>query len=100
MIQLFFIYLISDYLSDMIEVIMFLSVPTKEFSCLPLKALFSEILLSQIFSPLFEKLSDPDYVNSLAIWLVSFLHYYFIMHTDWFFQPIVVEALGVEFNLD
>ena len=66
---------ISDYLSDLVETVLFFILPPNDFANMPLRALLVEILVSLVLLPLINQLTDPDYINSLIVWAVSWSMY-------------------------
>ena len=44
--------------------------PSEDFRSRPLRFLVREILVSKVFIPLFDKLSEPDYITYLIVRLV------------------------------
>ncbi|EFX88798.1 hypothetical protein DAPPUDRAFT_41687, partial [Daphnia pulex] len=53
--------IISDFLLQLLG--------KEELNCRPLNLLSSQILAGEIIIPLFDLLSDPDYINQTVIWL-------------------------------
>ena len=60
-----------DYLSDLVEIVLYFLLPPHEFSSAPLKAIVIEILTSALLRPLLHLLADPDYINRIMVWAVS-----------------------------
>ncbi len=63
---------ILAYLHDLTDILLYLLMPPEDFRSRPLRFLIREIIVTKIFVPLLNKLSDPEYVNYLLVWLVSF----------------------------
>lgn len=57
------------YLQQLSEVVLFNLSPEVEFRCLPLRYIARELLVNSVLAPLIAKLSDPDYINQVIIWL-------------------------------
>ncbi|RXG67384.1 Sorting nexin-13 [Armadillidium vulgare] len=57
----------KDYLSDLVEVILYYSIPPLEFANMPLRTAIVEIVVSSLIMPLFDRISEPDYINSLIV---------------------------------
>lgn len=66
----------TDYLSDLAEIILYYILPPEDFSNAPLLAAVVEILVSSVILPVVTLVSDPDYINQLIIWAVSWSHYF------------------------
>ncbi|KAI6177213.1 PXA domain-containing protein [Aphelenchoides bicaudatus] len=58
-------------LHDIVDLLLYLLLPSEDFRCRPLHFLIREILISKVFIPLLNLLSDPDYLNHLLVWLLS-----------------------------
>nr|XP_045621515.1 sorting nexin-13-like isoform X1 [Procambarus clarkii] len=58
----------KDYLSDIVETILYYILPPEDFSNAPLCAAVVEILVSSVIMPVVSLISDPDYINTLIIW--------------------------------
>ncbi|KAF2365163.1 Phox-associated domain [Trinorchestia longiramus] len=58
----------KDYLSDLLEIVVYFLLPPDEFSNAPLKAIVMELLISAVLRPLLRTLADPDYINRMIVW--------------------------------
>ncbi|XP_047739096.1 sorting nexin-13 [Hyalella azteca] len=58
----------KDYLSDLLEIVVYFLLPPDEFSNAPLKAIVIELLASSVLRPLIRTLSDPDQINRMIVW--------------------------------
>ncbi|XP_066968026.1 sorting nexin-13-like isoform X1 [Macrobrachium rosenbergii] len=58
----------KDYLSDLVEMVLYYVLPPEDFSNAPLTAAVVEILVSSVILPIVSLISDPDYINSLIVW--------------------------------
>lgn len=63
--------LITEYLRDIAEILLFLLLPEDDFHCKTLRFLVRELFVEVIILPLLDLFSDPDYINQTIIWLVS-----------------------------
>lgn len=69
-----FIYVIVEFLSEVIEVLLYILLPEEDFDCKPLTFVLREIFANCVVLPLFSMMSDPDYINQVIIWLVRPLY--------------------------
>ncbi|XP_073990966.1 sorting nexin-13-like isoform X2 [Rhodnius prolixus] len=58
-----------SYLQQLTDVVLFYLSPEVEFHCLPLRYITRELIVNSVLIPLITKLSDPDYINQIIIWL-------------------------------
>ncbi|KAK7078691.1 hypothetical protein SK128_016419 [Halocaridina rubra] len=58
----------KDYLSDLVEMVLYYVLPADDFSNAPLTSAVVEILVSSVILPVLTLISDPDYINSLIVW--------------------------------
>uniref|UniRef100_A0A914C035 Sorting nexin-13 n=1 Tax=Acrobeloides nanus TaxID=290746 RepID=A0A914C035_9BILA len=95
----------SAYLHDLTDILLYLLMPPEDFRSRPLRFLIREIIVTKVFVPLLNKLSDPEYVNYLLVWLLSELP----LNTDDFITTLetsqniheleaVLEAIHDEMN--
>ncbi|KAI1728870.1 PXA domain-containing protein [Ditylenchus destructor] len=61
----------SAYLHDIGDILLYLLMPPEDFRSRPLRFLLREVLITKIFIPIMDKLSDPTYLNYLCVWLLS-----------------------------
>uniref|UniRef100_A0A915DFP3 Sorting nexin-13 n=1 Tax=Ditylenchus dipsaci TaxID=166011 RepID=A0A915DFP3_9BILA len=61
----------SAYLHDIVDILLYLLMPSEDFRSRPLRFLIREVFVTRVFVPLLDKLSDPLYVNYLIVWLLS-----------------------------
>uniref|UniRef100_A0AC35TIR7 Sorting nexin-13 n=1 Tax=Rhabditophanes sp. KR3021 TaxID=114890 RepID=A0AC35TIR7_9BILA len=59
------------YFRDVTDVILHLLMPAEDFRCRPLRFIIRDILVNRIFIPMFDKFSNPDFVNYIIVWLLS-----------------------------
>ncbi|CAG0880415.1 unnamed protein product [Darwinula stevensoni] len=59
----------QQYLREISEVLLYLTLPPEDFPCKTLRFLLRELLVSAILLPTVRLLSDPDYLNQIIIWL-------------------------------
>ncbi|CEF67802.1 Sorting nexin-13 [Strongyloides ratti] len=59
------------YFKDVVDILLHLLMPAEDFRCRPLRFVLRDTLVNRIFIPCFDKLSDPDYVNYMIVWLLS-----------------------------
>ncbi|KAK9499578.1 hypothetical protein O3M35_002596 [Rhynocoris fuscipes] len=57
------------YLQQLTDVVLFYLSPEVEFHCLALRYITRELIVNSVLIPLIAKLSDPDYINQILIWL-------------------------------
>ncbi|BES92879.1 Sorting nexin C terminal [Nesidiocoris tenuis] len=57
------------YLQQLTDIILFYLSPELEFHCLSLRYLTREIIVNSVLLPILSKLSDPDYINQVIIYL-------------------------------
>ncbi|KAF6204595.1 hypothetical protein GE061_018755 [Apolygus lucorum] len=57
------------YLQQLTDIVLFYLSPELEFHCLGLRYLTRELIVNSVLMPLLAKLSDPDYINQVIIWL-------------------------------
>ncbi|CAL4059774.1 unnamed protein product [Meganyctiphanes norvegica] len=58
----------KDYLSDLLEIVLYYIMTSEDFSNAPLRSAVIEILVSAVILPVVSMVSDPDYINSLIVW--------------------------------
>ena len=56
---------------DIADVLLYLLMPSEDFRCRPLRFLVREVLVTKVFVPLLDQLSDPCFVNRMIVWLLS-----------------------------
>lgn len=77
LVYIFKIILISGFLSEIVEILLYILLPEEDFQCKALRYVLREIFANCVILPLFNLMSDPDYINQAIIWLVKFLFYLF-----------------------
>lgn len=55
--------IVTEYLTEVTETILYFTLPDADFACLPLRTFLSTLLANVVFKPLLEMLSDPDFIN-------------------------------------
>lgn len=61
-----------EFLTEMLEVLLYILLPDEDFQCKPLRFLLRDIFSNGVILPLFDLISDPDYINQVIFWIVSF----------------------------
>ncbi|KAL3124089.1 hypothetical protein niasHT_004678 [Heterodera trifolii] len=61
----------SAYLHDICDILLYLLMPSEDFRSRPLRFLIREIFVSNVFLPLLDRLSDPNVINRMIVWLLS-----------------------------
>ncbi|XP_074658883.1 sorting nexin-13-like [Tubulanus polymorphus] len=59
----------QQYLADLSELLLFLLLPRDDFNNKPFRYILKEVLVTKVFLPTIDMLSDPDYVNQTISWL-------------------------------
>ncbi|CAH1994332.1 unnamed protein product [Acanthoscelides obtectus] len=59
----------KEFLSELMEVLLYILLPDEDFQCKPLRFVLREICANCVILPLFNLVSDPDYINQAIIWL-------------------------------
>ncbi|KAJ8952481.1 hypothetical protein NQ318_003276 [Aromia moschata] len=59
----------KEFLSELVEVLLYILLPHEDFQCKPLRFVLREIFANYVILPLFDLISDPDYINQTIIWL-------------------------------
>ncbi|KAJ8976214.1 hypothetical protein NQ317_008095 [Molorchus minor] len=59
----------KEFLSELIEVLLYILLPDEDFQCKPLRFVLREMFANCVILPLFNLISDPDYINQTIIWL-------------------------------
>lgn len=75
-----------EFLCEIVEILLYILLPDEDFQCKPLRYVLREIFANCVILPLFNLVSDPDYINQVIIWLVS-LPLLFIGITKVFMMP-------------
>lgn len=65
-----YFYIIADFLCELVEILLYVLLPGEDFQCKPLRYLLREIFVNGVILPLFNLVSDPDYINQAMLWLV------------------------------
>lgn len=60
-----------EFLAEISEILLFLLLPKEDFDCLTVRIILRELLVNVVMKPMFNLLSDPDYINQACIWLCS-----------------------------
>lgn len=63
--------MIPEFLCEIVEILLYILLPDEDFQCKPLRFVLREIFVNCVILPLFNLISDPDYINQVIIWLVS-----------------------------
>lgn len=61
----------TAYLHDVADVLLYLLTPAEDFRSRPFRFLVREVFVKRILLPLFDMLSDPDFINYSIVRLVS-----------------------------
>lgn len=61
------------YLHDLVDILLYLLMPSEDFRSRPLRFLLREVIVTRVMVPLLDKLSQPDYLNFIVVWLVGYL---------------------------
>ncbi|CAH1105443.1 unnamed protein product [Psylliodes chrysocephalus] len=59
----------KDFLCELVEILLYVLLPGEDFQCKPLRYLLREIFVNGVILPLFNLVSDPDYINQAMLWL-------------------------------
>ncbi|CAH0557190.1 unnamed protein product [Brassicogethes aeneus] len=59
----------KEFLSEIIEILLYILLPEEDFDCKPLTFVLREIFANCVVRPLFSMVSDPDYINQIVILL-------------------------------
>lgn len=60
-----------EFLCELVEILLYILLPDEDFQCKPLRYLLRELFVNCVLLPVFNMLSNPDYINKAIIWLVS-----------------------------
>lgn len=60
----------AAYFHDVADILLYLLTPAEDFRSRPFRFLLREVYVKRMMLPLFDMLSDPDFINSRIIWLV------------------------------
>lgn len=66
----------SEFLSELVELLLYVLLPDEDFQCRPLRFILRELMANSVILPLFMMLSDPDVINQAIIWLVMIRSFY------------------------
>ncbi|KAK6102843.1 PXA domain family protein [Brugia pahangi] len=61
----------NAYFHDVADILLYLLTPAEDFRSRPFRFLLREIYVKRMMLPLFDMLSDPDFINRSIIWLLS-----------------------------
>ncbi|EJD76443.1 PXA domain-containing protein [Loa loa] len=61
----------NAYFHDVADILLYLLTPAEDFRSRPFRFLVREIYIKRMMLPLFDMLSDPDFINHSIIWLLS-----------------------------
>ncbi|KAM3719645.1 Sorting nexin-13 [Dirofilaria immitis] len=61
----------NAYFHDVADVLLYLLMPAEDFRSRPFRFLLREVYVKCVILPLFDMLSDPDFINHSIIWLLS-----------------------------
>ncbi|KAG5894046.1 hypothetical protein JTB14_037890 [Gonioctena quinquepunctata] len=59
----------KEFLCELVEILLYILLPEEDFQCKPLRYVLREIFVNCVILPLFNLVSDPDYINQAIIWL-------------------------------
>uniref|UniRef100_A0AAF5PVJ5 PXA domain-containing protein n=1 Tax=Wuchereria bancrofti TaxID=6293 RepID=A0AAF5PVJ5_WUCBA len=61
----------NAYFHDVADILLYLLTPAEDFRSRPFRFLLREVYVKRMMLPLFDMLSDPDFINRSIIWLLS-----------------------------
>ncbi|KAL3994350.1 PXA domain family protein [Acanthocheilonema viteae] len=61
----------NAYFHDVADILFYLLMPAEDFRSRPFRFLLREVYVKRMMLPLFDMLSDPDFINHSIIWLLS-----------------------------
>uniref|UniRef100_A0A0R3RWV7 Sorting nexin-13 n=1 Tax=Elaeophora elaphi TaxID=1147741 RepID=A0A0R3RWV7_9BILA len=61
----------NAYFHDVADILLYLLTPAEDFRSRPFRFLLREVYVKRMMLPLFDMLSDPDFINHSIIWLLS-----------------------------
>ncbi|CAG9536268.1 unnamed protein product [Cercopithifilaria johnstoni] len=61
----------NAYFHDVADILLYLLTPAEDFRSRPFRFILREIYVKRMMLPLFDMLSDPDFINRSIIWLLS-----------------------------
>lgn len=61
----------NAYLHDLVDIILYLLMPSEDFRCRPLRFLVREVIVKRIMIPILDHFADPNNMNQLLVWLLS-----------------------------
>ncbi|XP_023020353.2 sorting nexin-13 [Leptinotarsa decemlineata] len=59
----------KEFLCELVEILLYILLPDEDFQCKPLRYVLREMFVNCVILPLFNLVSDPDYINQAIIWL-------------------------------
>lgn len=59
----------KNFLNEIMEILLYILLPDDDFHCKPLRFLLRDIFSNGVILPLFDLVSDPDYINQVIIWI-------------------------------
>ncbi|CAG9769009.1 unnamed protein product [Ceutorhynchus assimilis] len=59
----------KEFLTEIMEVLLYVLLPDEDFQCKPLRFLLRDIFSSGVVLPLFDLVTDPDYINQVIFWI-------------------------------
>ncbi|XP_076269181.1 sorting nexin-13-like isoform X2 [Rhynchophorus ferrugineus] len=59
----------KNFLNEVVEILLYILLPDDDFQCKPLRYLLRDIFANGVILPLFDLISDPDYINQVIIWI-------------------------------
>lgn len=59
----------KDFLSELVELLLYILLPDEDFCCKPLRFILREIFSNCVLLPLISMISDPDYINQVIVWI-------------------------------
>ncbi|KAL1512447.1 hypothetical protein ABEB36_002038 [Hypothenemus hampei] len=57
----------KEFLLEMMEVMLYVLLPDEDFQCKPLRFVLRDIFCNAVILPLFDLITDPDYINQVMI---------------------------------
>lgn len=71
----------------MSEKILELFAPEEDYNCQTVRLLTREILVNAVLLPLVSKLSDPDFINQIVVFVVSSVQFLFSFYLSYLEGP-------------
>lgn len=61
----------KEFLSEVVELLLYILLPDEDFQCNPLRIVLREIFCNHVILPLLTMISNPDFINQSIIWLCA-----------------------------